>query len=282
MRRRSTEAAELLDDAMPALEDLEHRYMVADRAGIMVTEGNELKEQTQKGDVLVELDPFWQARLDQIDHRAAGADKPADLVRTVLKNFALGVDRINVQMRSERVGVTGDEMLDLPQTWVEGAGWFFSDDKECKAFDEIHWLNMDKQGQKTNLTAAKRSRRTLERLMLHIGIDSAASDDEIREKAQRTFSFFDDDGSGKISIAELAKALESLGLVLPEQEMRELVADMDTDGDGEISLEEFQSMVLKTLRGFIDGDGDATGSQHLQEYERRYMQVGPRNNEYNP
>ena len=185
-------------------------------------------------------------------------------------------------MRSERVGVTGDEMLDLPQTWVEGAGWFFSDDKECKAFDEIHWLNMDKQGQKTNLTAAKRSRRTLERLMLHIGIDSAASDDEIREKAQRTFSFFDDDGSGKISIAELAKALESLGLVLPEQEMRELVADMDTDGDGEISLEEFQSMVLKTLRGFIDGDGDATGSQHLQEYERRYMQVGPCNNEYNP
>ena len=108
------------------------------------------------------------------------------------------------------------------------------------------------------------------------------SDDEIREKAQRTFSFFDDDGSGKISIAELAKALESLGLVLPEQEMRELVADMDTDGDGEISLEEFQSMVLKTLRGFIDGDGDATGSQHLQEYERRYMQVGPCNNEYNP
>ena len=52
MRRRSTEAAELLDDAMPALEDLEHRYMVADRAGIMVTEGNELKEQTQKGAVL--------------------------------------------------------------------------------------------------------------------------------------------------------------------------------------------------------------------------------------
>lgn len=48
-----------------------------------------------------------------------------------------------------------------------------------------------------------------------------------------------------------------------------MIHEMDTDGDGTIDLEEFQTMILQTLRGF--GQGDATEQEELKEYESRYM-----------
>ena len=121
-----------------------------------------------------------------------------------------------------------------------------------------------------SLAMAKRGRQHLESLMTHIGITAEASDEEIKEMATRTFHFFDDDGSGKLSYEEFANALDSLGLVVAESEMHEMIRQMDTDGDGAIDLEEYTTMVLKTLRGFMDGD--ASGQQDVKEYENRYMQ----------
>jgi len=49
-----------------------------------------------------------------------------------------------------------------------------------------------------------------------------------------------------------------------------MINEMDTDGDGTIDLEEFQTMIIRTLRGFADGDN--TEQEDLKEYEARYMQ----------
>ena len=201
LRSKTEEAAELLEDAMPALEELEQRYQVAEKSGVMVTEGNRFHADIKGQDLMVEWDPFWQARLSKINYAAAGAGNPADLVRSVLKNHSLSIENAGLEIRTERVGVTGDELLDLPQTWMEGVGWFFSDDAEVKAFDEIHWLNMDQQGNKEKMKSAKRGRHHLERLLAHLGISAQAGDDEIKDKAARTFAFFDDDGSGKLRYA---------------------------------------------------------------------------------
>ena len=201
LRSKTEEAAELLEDAMPALEELEQRYQVAEKSGVMVTEGNRFHADIKGQDLMVEWDPFWQARLSKINYAAAGAGNPADLVRSVLKNHSLSIENAGLEIRAERVGVTGDELLDLPQTWMEGVGWFFSDDAEVKAFDEIHWLNMDQQGNKEKMKSAKRGRHHLERLLAHLGISAQAGDDEIKDKAARTFAFFDDDGSGKLRYA---------------------------------------------------------------------------------
>lgn len=60
------------------------------------------------------------------------------------------------------------------------------------------------------------------------------------EKAERDriFKRFDANGDGKISSTELGDALKALGSVTGEEIMR-MMTEIDTDGDGFISYEEF-------------------------------------------
>ena len=60
------------------------------------------------------------------------------------------------------------------------------------------------------------------------------------EKAQRDriFKRFDANGDGKISATELGDALKTLGSVTGE-EITRMMSEIDTDGDGFISYEEF-------------------------------------------
>ncbi|KAL2333236.1 hypothetical protein Fmac_014449 [Flemingia macrophylla] len=54
----------------------------------------------------------------------------------------------------------------------------------------------------------------------------------------RIFKHFDSNGDGKISSQELGDALKTLGSVTPD-EVHHMMDEIDTDGDGLISYEEF-------------------------------------------
>ena len=60
---------------------------------------------------------------------------------------------------------------------------------------------------------------------------------EERAECERIFKRFDANGDGKISWAELADALNSLGSSSPDEVCRRM-AEIDKDGDGFISLDE--------------------------------------------
>ncbi len=62
-----------------------------------------------------------------------------------------------------------------------------------------------------------------------------------REALRNVFDSFDADKSGTITPDELASAIRALGVNLPEDELREVVVDLDVDGTGDISFEEFDS-----------------------------------------
>ncbi|CAA7032779.1 unnamed protein product [Microthlaspi erraticum] len=55
---------------------------------------------------------------------------------------------------------------------------------------------------------------------------------------ERIFKKFDANGDGKISAAELGDALKNLGSVTHE-DIKRMMAEIDTDGDGYISYQEF-------------------------------------------
>jgi len=52
----------------------------------------------------------------------------------------------------------------------------------------------------------------------------------------------DKDHSGAISIKELK---EALGVNLSEADWKEIIAEADENGDGEISFEEFKNLMMK-------------------------------------
>jgi hypothetical protein len=68
----------------------------------------------------------------------------------------------------------------------------------------------------------------------------AVAEAEIAE----AFKFFDTSGNGSISSSELRDTLSQLGEKLTRQEVSDLVAEADTDGDGQIDLKEFTKMMI--------------------------------------
>lgn len=88
-----------------------------------------------------------------------------------------------------------------------------------------------------------------------------------RGTVAKLFKKLDSDGSGDIDYAELKSGLAKLGLSVMTQDADDLIASIDTDNDGKITLEEFTA--------FMEGDwGDEKVKQfdkYLEEERRRKM-----------
>lgn len=75
-------------------------------------------------------------------------------------------------------------------------------------------------------------------------VTSELSESEMREKLMAVFIEFDTDGSGEVSIEEMAAMTESLGLSVSDEELAAMMNEADEDASGQIGFEE----VLLTLR----------------------------------
>ncbi|KAF8751680.1 Calmodulin-like protein 3 [Rhizoctonia solani] len=62
-------------------------------------------------------------------------------------------------------------------------------------------------------------------------------------RAETGFRPFDKDGSGSIERGELGKAVALLGDQLTDQELAMIMREVDADGDGRVSFEEFKMMM---------------------------------------
>ncbi|KAJ4706932.1 Calcium binding protein [Melia azedarach] len=76
-----------------------------------------------------------------------------------------------------------------------------------------------------------------------------ADDEQEKAYRQRVFKKFDLNGDGKISAKELADCLKKLGSV-SNDEVKNMMEEIDTDGDGVISYEEFTVFAMAN-RGLI-------------------------------
>lgn len=65
------------------------------------------------------------------------------------------------------------------------------------------------------------------------------TDEDGRNEILRAFRLFDDDKTGKISFKNLKRVAIELGEDLSDEELLDMINQVDEDGDGQISLEEF-------------------------------------------
>eukprot|EP01017_Pseudomicrothorax_dubius_P022951 TRINITY_DN2469_c0_g1_i4.p1 TRINITY_DN2469_c0_g1~~TRINITY_DN2469_c0_g1_i4.p1 ORF type:complete len:346 (+),score=96.27 TRINITY_DN2469_c0_g1_i4:154-1191(+) len=68
-----------------------------------------------------------------------------------------------------------------------------------------------------------------------------------KEKLEASFRLFDKDGSGTISPQEIKEVLGTAIQDLDEEVWQEIIKEVDVNGDGEISFEEFSNMIMKYL-----------------------------------
>lgn len=68
-------------------------------------------------------------------------------------------------------------------------------------------------------------------------------------KLHTAFKMFDKDGGGSISTEEIKQVL-SFGQNLDEAVVNQIIQQVDANGDGEISYEEFAAMMLKNIESW--------------------------------
>ena len=79
---------------------------------------------------------------------------------------------------------------------------------------------------------------------------------DTEEELKEAFKVFDKDGNGFISGAELRHVMLNLGEKLTEDEVAEMIAEADIDGDGQINYEgesapgEYEPCTLSSIRSF--------------------------------
>jgi len=81
----------------------------------------------------------------------------------------------------------------------------------------------------------------------------------MNNKLKRTLGRFDEDGSGSLSVNELVHACAELRLGLTERDVRSHFEELDFNHDGELSVEEFASLLAETLiERTLHGEGWAS------------------------
>ena len=63
------------------------------------------------------------------------------------------------------------------------------------------------------------------------------------QELRDAFAVFDSDGSGAIDRKELKRLMKKLGQALSEAEIDAMMNEVDENGDGEISFEEFKALM---------------------------------------
>uniref|UniRef100_A0A3Q4GD37 Centrin 3 n=1 Tax=Neolamprologus brichardi TaxID=32507 RepID=A0A3Q4GD37_NEOBR len=83
--------------------------------------------------------------------------------------------------------------------------------------------------------------------LMHVMYGSAVTDRILerdpKEEIMKAFKLFDDDESGKISLRNLRRVARELGENISDEELRSMIEEFDTDGDGEINQEEFLTIM---------------------------------------
>ncbi|EFJ14591.1 hypothetical protein SELMODRAFT_120223 [Selaginella moellendorffii] len=76
-----------------------------------------------------------------------------------------------------------------------------------------------------------------------------SSEKEERNKEfKEAFSLFDKDGDGCITTSELAVVMRSLGQNPSEAELREMIDEVDVDGNGTIDFQEFLNLMARKMK----------------------------------
>ena len=70
------------------------------------------------------------------------------------------------------------------------------------------------------------------------------------------FNLFDKDGDGTVTTKEIGAVLRKMGQDPTEDELRQMIHDVDSDGNGHIDFEEFKTMMGKRMKEAEDSEED--------------------------
>merc|ERR1719502_1365928 len=68
---------------------------------------------------------------------------------------------------------------------------------------------------------------------------------DTREDVSKVFRLFDDDRTNTISVRNLQRVARELGEGLSVEDLEEMIARADSDGDGQVTIEDFYELMTR-------------------------------------
>eukprot|EP00397_Hematodinium_sp_SG-2012_P055569 GEMP01067925.1.p1 GENE.GEMP01067925.1~~GEMP01067925.1.p1 ORF type:complete len:167 (+),score=42.25 GEMP01067925.1:73-573(+) len=148
----------------------------------------------------------------------------------------------------ERPGLTGDEIEEIREAFnlfdTDGSGTI--DPRELKA--AMQSLGFDNKNPTVYQMIADLDRDFSSSIEFEEFLDAITSklgDKESRDGIGKIFQLFDDDHTGNITMKNLKRVAKELGETMSEEELREMIERADSQGNGEIALEDFYTIMTK-------------------------------------
>jgi len=153
--------------------------------------------------------------------------------------------------RGDRAGLTEDEIEEIKEAFnlfdTDGSGTI--DPKELKA--AMQSLGFEHKNPTIFQMICELDRHSGGAVDFEAFLDAITSklgDKDSKEGIRKIFDLFDDDHTGTISLRNLKRVARELGETMSDEELKEMIERADSNGDGEISFEDFyQIMVKKTF-----------------------------------
>jgi centrin-1 len=108
--------------------------------------------------------------------------------------------------------------------------------------------------------------------------------EEQRQEIKEAFDLFDTDGSGSIDAKELKVAMRALGFEPKKEEIKKMIADLDTEAKGVIDYNDFLDLMTvkmaerdpmeEMMKAFRLFDEDDTGKISFKNLKRVAKELG--------
>mmetsp|Transcript_20505 Transcript_20505/g.49802 ORF Transcript_20505/g.49802 Transcript_20505/m.49802 type:complete len:166 (+) Transcript_20505:53-550(+) len=148
----------------------------------------------------------------------------------------------------DRPGLTEDEIDEIREAFnlfdTDGSGTI--DPKELKA--AMQSLGFESKNPTIYQMIADLDRESSGAIDFEEFLDAITSklgDKESKDGISKIFNLFDDDKSGVISLKNLKRVAKELGETMTDEELREMIERADSNGTGEITFEDFYTIMTK-------------------------------------
>jgi Ca2+-binding EF-hand superfamily protein len=106
------------------------------------------------------------------------------------------------------------------------------------------------------------------------------------DQYQEAFKMFDTNNTGEIGVEQIRKALKKFGQDLTRKEVEDMIRDLDQDGSGSLTFEEFVTLMIKqtveevvsiedeVIRAFRTFDKDGNGKISMNEFRYILTKLG--------
>ncbi len=115
-------------------------------------------------------------------------------------------------------------------------------------------------------------------------------DPALKDQYKEAFDMFDTENRGFINVDQIRRALKKFGQDLTRREVEDMIKDLDSDGSGTLTFEEFitfmQTQVVEeklsvieedeVIAAFKSFDVDHDGSINMQEFKTILTKLGDR------